>query len=165
MCIFKIELLIKEVFVLFGDVIEIVGSDYFMINNGFICCYYKLVMVEIVQLEDNVIISIFSVEKLEMLLCICMLECYLLGSQVFILLFGNFFLVVVVLFGDVFVLGFVCVFLINGRQGVNYYCGVWYYLVLMIEKWDDFLVVDCSGFGNNCDEYFFIEDEQFFFDF
>lgn len=32
--------------------------------------------------------------------------------------------------------------------------------VLTIEKRDDFLVVDRSGTGNNCDEHFFKEDER-----
>ncbi|OYW86853.1 MAG: hypothetical protein B7Z23_14570 [Pseudomonadales bacterium 32-61-5] len=33
--------------------------------------------------------------------------------------------------------------------------------VLTIEKRDEFLVVDRSGSGNNCDEHFFSEDELF----
>jgi len=32
--------------------------------------------------------------------------------------------------------------------------------LLTIEKRDDFLVVDRSGTGNNCDEHFFKEDER-----
>jgi len=51
-------------------------------------------------------------------------------------------------------------FVSNGRQGINYYRGVWHHPVLTIEKRDDFLVVDRSGSGNNCDEHFFKEDER-----
>ncbi|HAF90847.1 MAG TPA: ureidoglycolate lyase, partial [Pseudomonas sp.] len=36
--------------------------------------------------------------------------------------------------------------------------------VLTIEKRDEFLVVDRSGSGNNCDEYFFTEDQQLLLD-
>ncbi|WP_425318860.1 ureidoglycolate lyase, partial [Pseudomonas nitroreducens] len=41
---------------------------------------------------------------------------------------------------------------------------VWHHPVLTIEKRDDFLVVDRSGSGNNCDEHFFTEDEQLLLD-
>lgn len=66
--------------------------------------------------------------------------------------------------GDVPVPGLVRAFLTNGRQGVNYHRGVWHHPVLTIEKQDDFLVVDRSGSGNNCDEHFFTEDEQLLLD-
>lgn len=100
----KIEPLTKEAFAPFGDVIETAGSDYFMINNGSTRRYHKLATVETAQPEDNAIISIFSAEKLEMPLRIRMLERHPLGSQAFIPLLGNPFLVVVAPLGDVPVL-------------------------------------------------------------
>lgn len=136
----KIEPLTKEAFAPFGDVIETAGSDYFMINNGSTRRYHKLATVETAQPEDNAIISIFSAEKLEMPLRIRMLERHPLGSQAFIPLLGNPFLVVVAPLGDVPVPGPVRAFLTNGRQGVNYHRGVWHHPVLTIEKRDDFLV-------------------------
>ncbi|TED28711.1 ureidoglycolate lyase [Pseudomonas aeruginosa] len=160
----KIEPLTKEAFAPFGDVIETAGSDYFMINNGSTRRYHKLATVETAQPEDNAIISIFSAEKLEMPLRIRMLERHQLGSQAFIPLLGNPFLVVVAPLGDVPVPGLVRAFLTNGRQGVNYHRGVWHHPVLTIEKRDDFLVVDRSGSGNNCDEHFFTEHEQLLLD-
>jgi ureidoglycolate lyase len=36
--------------------------------------------------------------------------------------------------------------------------------VLTIEKRDDFLVVDRSGSGNNCDEHFFEESQKMVLD-
>ncbi|MCF5375470.1 ureidoglycolate lyase, partial [Pseudomonas syringae] len=36
---------------------------------------------------------------------------------------------------------------------------VWHHPVLTIEKRDDFLVVDRSGEGNNCDEHYFAESQ------
>ena len=62
--------------------------------------------------------------------------------------------------GDEPVSGLVRAFVTNGRQGINYHRGVWHHPVLTIEKRDDFLVVDRSGTGNNCDEHFFKEDER-----
>jgi ureidoglycolate lyase len=90
-----------------------------------------------------------------------MLERHPLGSQAFIPLLGHPFLVVVAPAGDEPVPGAVRAFRSNGRQGVNYHRGVWHHPVLTIEKRDEFLVVDRSGSGNNCDEHFFSEDELY----
>ena len=155
-----IEPLSKEAFAPFGDVIETEGSEFFMINNGSTRRYHKLATVETAQPEDKAIISIFSAEALEMPLTIRMLERHPQGSQAFIPLLGNPFLIVVAPLGDEAVSGLVRAFVTNGRQGINYPRGVWHHPVLTIEKRDDFLVVDRSGTGNNCDEHFFKEDER-----
>ncbi|MFP5402573.1 MAG: ureidoglycolate lyase, partial [Gammaproteobacteria bacterium] len=44
------------------------------------------------------------------------------------------------------------VFLARGDQGVNYATGVWHHPLLALEGVSDFLVVDRSGPGHNCDE-------------
>ena len=160
----KIEPLTKEAFAPFGDVIETEGSDYFMINNGSTRRYHKLATVETAQPDDQAIISIFAADALDMPLVIRMLERHPQGSQAFIPLLGNPFLVVVAPLGDAPVPGNVRAFRSNGRQGVNYHRGVWHHPVLTIEKRDEFLVVDRSGSGNNCDEHFFTEDEQLLLD-
>ena len=152
-----IEALTKEAFAPFGDVIETDGSAHFMINNGSTRRYHKLATVETAQPEDQAIISIFSAERLAMPLTVRMLERHPLGSQAFIPLLGNPFLIVVAPVGDAPQSELVRAFRSNGRQGVNYHRGVWHHPVLTIEKRDDFLVVDRSGSGNNCDEHFFTE--------
>jgi len=157
----KIEPLTKEAFAPFGDVIEPEGSEFFMINTVPPRRYHKLATVETAQPEDQAIISIFAADALEMPRAIQMLERHPLGSQAFIPLLGNPFLVVVAPAGDAPVPGSVRAFRSNGRQGVNYHRGVWHHPVLTIEKRDEFLVVDRSGSGNNCDEHFFSEDELF----
>ncbi|WP_339509741.1 ureidoglycolate lyase [Pseudomonas sp. RL_15y_Pfl2_60] len=159
-----IEPLSKEAFAPFGDVIETEGSEYFMINNGSTRRYHKLATVETAQPEDKAIISIFSAEALQMPLTVCMLERHPQGSQAFIPLLGNPFLIVVAPVGDAPESELVRAFRSNGKQGINYHRGVWHHPVLTIEKRDDFLVVDRSGSGNNCDEYFFTEDAQLLLD-
>jgi ureidoglycolate lyase len=154
-----IEPLTKEAFAPFGDVIETDGSDHFMINNGSTMRFHKLATVETATPEDKAIISIFRADAQDMPLTVSMLERHPLGSQAFIPLLGNPFLIVVAPLGDVPVSGLVRAFVTNGRQGINYHRGVWHHPVLTIEKRDDFLVVDRSGSGNNCDEHFFTEDE------
>ncbi len=155
-----IEPLSKAAFAQFGDVIETAGSDHFMINNGSTMRFHQLATVQTAQPDDQAIISIFSAEAQDMPLTIRMLERHPLGSQAFIPLLGNPFLIVVAPAGDAPQSEAVRAFRSNGRQGINYHRGVWHHPVLTIEKRDDFLVVDRSGSGNNCDEHFFNEDEQ-----
>ncbi|GAB7533246.1 hypothetical protein PS3A_56620 [Pseudomonas sp. 3A(2025)] len=50
-------------------------------------------------------------------------------------------------------------FITNGKQGINYHHGVWHHPVLSLQAQEDFLVVDRSGEGNNCDEFLFVEQQ------
>jgi ureidoglycolate lyase len=43
-------------------------------------------------------------------------------------------------------------FVARGFQGVSYARGVWHHPLIALHKASDFLVVDRSGPGNNCDE-------------
>ncbi|MEQ7919469.1 ureidoglycolate lyase [Xanthomonas sp. WHRI 1810A] len=159
-----IEPLTKAAFAPFGDVIETDGSDHFMINNGSTMRFHHLAEVDTATPDDKAIISIFRAESLPMPLTIRMLERHPLGSQAFIPLLGNPFLIVVAPRGDAPDSELARAFVTNGRQGINYHRGVWHHPVLTIEKRDDFLVVDRSGEGNNCDEHFFEEHQLMMLD-
>ena len=150
-----IEPLTKHAFAPFGDVIETEGSAHFTINNGSTRRYHKLASVETSSADDQTIISIFSVQALPMPMTMRMLERHPLGSQAFIPLLGHPFLIVVAPVASSPDIDSVRAFRSNGRQGVNYHRGVWHHPVLALAAHDDFLVVDRSGAGNNCDEYFF----------
>ena len=154
-----IEPLSKEAFAPFGDVIETDGSDHFMINNGSTMRFHRLAEVELGAPEDKAIMSIFRAQALAMPLTLRMLERHPLGSQAFMPLLGNRFLVVVAPVGDTPISELVRAFVTNGKQGINYHRGVWHHPVLTLEQQDDFLVIDRSGSGNNCDEHFFAEHE------
>lgn len=78
------------------------------------------------------------------------LECYFLGMQVFVLMNGEVFVVIIVFGDDKFDFFMLWVFISNGWQGVNYYCNVWYYLLFVWQMVIDFLMVDCGG-SDNCD--------------
>lgn len=160
----KIEPLTKEAFAPFGDVIETEGSDFFMINNGSTRRYHKLATVQLAEAEDQAIMSIFRADPLEMPMVVRMLERHPKGSQSFVSLTQNPFLIVVAPVGDEPDPALVRAFISDGKQGVNYHTGVWHHPVLTLDKQDDFLVVDRSGAGNNCDESFFKEEDQFILD-
>ncbi|MBA1272330.1 ureidoglycolate lyase [Stutzerimonas azotifigens] len=155
----QIEPLTKDAFAPFGDVIETAGSDYFMINNGSTRRYHQLATVQTGLPEDKAIISIFRAQALPMPLTVRMLERHPLGSQAFVPLHGKSFLVVVAPASDLPDADQVRAFLADGSQGVNYHRGVWHHPILALAPEDDFLVVDRSGAGNNCDEHFFDDDQ------
>jgi len=152
--------LTKTAFAPFGEVIEDEDSEFFLINNGSTRRYHRLATVQTAQPEDEAIISIFRATSLPRPLTIAMLERHPLGSQAFMPLREKPFLIVVAPPADSPDSGEVRAFISNGRQGVNYHRGVWHHPVLCIEAEDDFLVIDRSGTGNNCDEHVFAEDER-----
>lgn len=154
-----IEPLSKAAFAPFGDVIETAGSDHFMINNGSTQRFHRLAQVHTASPDDKAIISIFRAQALAMPLTVRMLERHPLGSQAFVPLRGKAFLIVVAPVGDEPIPSQVRAFVSDGQQGVNYHRGVWHHPILTIAQEDDFLVVDRSGEGNNCDEFFFAEQD------
>lgn len=155
-----IEPLTAEAFAPFGDVITTEGKDYFMINNGSTRRYHKLATVEAEGQEASAIISIFRAQALPMPLTVTMMERHPLGSQAFIPLKGQPFLILVGPKGDQLDPASLRCFISDGSQGVNYHKGVWHHPVLALAAEDDFLVVDRSGSGNNCEEIFFPPEQQ-----
>lgn len=151
----QIEPLTKAAFAPFGDVIETEGSAHFLINNGSTQRFDRLADVQLGTEQDQAVISIFRARTLPMPLTVRMLERHPLGSQAFIPLLGNAFLIVVAPAGDVPRSEDVRAFISDGRQGINYHKGVWHHPVLALHDQDDFLIVDRKGPGNNCDEFFF----------
>lgn len=151
----EIEPLTKQGFAEFGDVIEVDNSDYFMINNGSTRRYHKLAKTDVQDQGGEAIISIFQATPLSYPLTISMLERHPLGSQAFVPLLSQPYLIVVAPKGDNPSLSQCRAFWSNGRQGVNYHKGVWHHPVLALTDQDQFLIVDRGGEGHNCDEVFF----------
>lgn len=151
----KIEPLTKQTFAEFGDVIEVDNSDYFMINNGSTRRYHQLATADVDEQGGRAIISIFQATPLEYPLTIRMLERHPLGSQAFIPLLRQPYLIVVAPKGDEPQLNQCRAFYSNGKQGVNYHKGVWHHPVLALTQQDQFLIVDRAGDGHNCDEVHF----------
>lgn len=154
-----IEPLTKEAFEPFGQVIETEGSDHFPINNGSTQRFHQLATVELNRQEDQAIISIFKADTLRYPLEIKMLERHPQGSQAFIPMERQRFLIVVAPPADQPNPNEIRAFISNGRQGLNYGKGVWHHPILALENDSDFLIVDRKGEGNNCDEHFFADEE------
>jgi ureidoglycolate lyase len=81
-----------------------------------------------------------------------MIERHPLGSQAFIPLTQQRFIVVVAPAGESAEAGDLRAFVTNGHQGINYFRGVWHMPLIALEAGQEFLVVDRTGGGGNLDQ-------------
>ncbi|WP_180028396.1 ureidoglycolate lyase [Acinetobacter sp. YH16032] len=153
--------LTSENFAPFGDVIACQGNDYFHINDAHTERYHALVTTEIIG-DAKAGISIFrNIQSTNIPFKISMLERHPHGSQAFIPMQGQKFLVVVApnLNADQPDISNLQAFITNGSQGVNYRAGTWHHPLLTLESPSDFAVVDRIGSGSNCDVFKFDQIE------
>lgn len=131
----------------FGDILEADPAKAVKINSGFTTRFHALATA---TSDARVIMSIFRGRMRP--LNVSMLERHPLGSQAFMPLGGQPWLVVVAQTPK----PDACrAFLCRGDQGVNYHAGVWHHPLLVLKTSQDFLVVDRSGDGTNLEEVFF----------
>jgi len=145
--------LTREAFAPFGDVIEPRpdgDAGAYDINGGMVRRHHDLAQVEVGQ--GRTLINLFEARPYGFPLEIRMLERHPLGSQAFIPLSSNPFLVVVAPRGEQVPGHAVRAFITDGRQGVNYRAGVWHHMLLALGAPTCFAVIDRGGEGGNCDE-------------
>ncbi|MNF49861.1 Ureidoglycolate lyase [compost metagenome] len=142
----------REAFAPFGEVIEASdAAQHFTINAGNTERYHDLANIE-PGAGGRAIVSIFRGQPRQLPFRVEMMERHPLGSQAFVPLSGRPYLVVVAPAGPAPQVGDLRVFLARGDQGVNYAPGVWHHPLLALGEVSDFLVIDRSGPGDNCDE-------------
>lgn len=143
--------LTKQNFSVYGDVIEVDEEAHnFAINNGYTQRYHDLASVDVNDNQGHAIISIFRSKPLNQPITIEMMERHPHGSQAFIPMGENPYLIVVAPKGE-FNESKIEVFIANSNQGVNYHKGTWHHFCLALGSESDFLVVDRGGNGDNCD--------------
>ena len=153
----QIQRLTRENFAPFGEVIGCQDHNFFHINDAHTERYHALVETEILG-NAKAGISIFrNIKATQLPLEISMLERHPNGSQAFIPMQGQQFLVVVAkaLNAQQPDLNQIYAFITDGSQGVNYRAGTWHHPLLTFEAPSDFAVVDRIGEGQNCDVYQF----------
>ena len=157
----QIQKLTRKNFAAFGEVISCHEQDFFHINDVHTERYHALVEIQISG-NAKAGISIFrNIKATTLPLKISMLERHPHGSQAFIPMQGQPFLVVVAqaLNPRQPDLNQIYAFITDGSQGVNYRAGTWHHPLLTFEAPSNFAVVDRIGEGHNCDVYRFSEIE------
>lgn len=147
------EPLTRDAFAAFGDVIQ--ADDRvrrFPINGGTTMRYHDLASVQLLGEGARPAISIFRSRPFVPPIELELLERHPLGSQAFMPVTGDRFVIVVAPPGESVRSGDIRAFVTSGTQGVNFHAGVWHHPMLALDREADFLVVDREGAGNNCDE-------------
>lgn len=148
--------LTREAFAPFGDVIEIEGAHSFPINHGMCIRYHDLAKVEATGEKARTLVSLLRGKPYELPLKLEMVERHPFGSQAFVPLSENPFLVVAAHEqpdgpSDPMA------FLTKPGQGVNIHRNVWHGILTPLEGDSDFVVIDRGGDGINLQEYFYPE--------
>lgn len=144
--------LTQEAFAPYGQVIEVSDSaTHYSINDGNTERYHDLARLDPGP-DGHAIVSIFRGLPRSLPFEVSMMERHPLGSQAFIPMSGQPYLVVVAGAGDgPTTAESVKVFHCTGDQGVNYDTGVWHHPLLALNTVSDFIVIDRSGPHPNCD--------------
>lgn len=140
----------------YGDVIETTGTAPKIINQGFAQRFNDLCAVEVGDGAVNV--SLFTAKPRPAPIAIKLMERHPLGSQAFIPMQDQPWLVLVC--DDPHDLATYHLFAATGRQGVNYARNVWHHPLLVFDGNSHFLIVDRKGPGDNLEEVWLPEDWQ-----
>lgn len=144
--------LTAEAFAPYGDVLEIPARDGEPMNQGWAQRYRDVADVDVDDDAGAVGISLVRSNADVAPVALRLVERHPLGSQIFMPLGTNPFIVVVGPAGEVPVRDKLAAFVTNGHQGVNYHKDVWHHPMIALQTTSDFIVIDRKGPGNNCDE-------------
>ncbi|MBX3598061.1 MAG: ureidoglycolate lyase [Rhizobiaceae bacterium] len=150
------QLLTRESFAPFGDVIETEGAHHYPINGGKCERYHDLAKVEATGTNARVLISLFKGTPYEFPLSLKMVERHPFGSQAFIPLSPRPF-VVIVCHDTPDGPGEPHAFITHPGQGVNYPRNLWHGVLTPVGEPQDFVVVDRGGDEMNAEEFYFAE--------
>jgi len=146
------EPLTREAFAPFGEVIAAdAGVRHFSINGGNTERYHDLARLDPGP-DGRLIVSIFRGQPRPLPFLVEMMERHPRGSQAFMPLADEPYLVVVAPPGPPPGPADLRAFLAAPGQGVNYAAGTWHHPLLALHRVCDFLVLDRAGPGDNCDE-------------
>ncbi|QPC85545.1 ureidoglycolate lyase [Mesorhizobium sp. NBSH29] len=148
--------LTRENFAEFGDVLDTDGPDPFPINGGKTERYHALAQAEAQGPNGRTILSIFRGQPYTLPLTLSLVERHPFGSQAFMPLSSDPFLVVVCHEGDDGPAE-PQAFITQPGQGVNLPRNLWHGVLTPLGKAQDFLVVDRAGDGVNLEEFHFSE--------
>lgn len=151
----KVSPLNSAAFAPFGDILcKTQASSAFHINQGNCLRHHDLAKVEVAGTNARVLINIFSAKPYQLPLQLHMMERHPYGSQAFMPLSDEPFLVIVAHDsgeGPARPQAFIT----QSGQGINIHRNVWHGVLTPLNKASDFLVVDRGGDENNLEEFYF----------
>ncbi len=160
MSLLSIAPLIASEFEPFGDVLQVQPSPTVMINQGNCARYSDVAKLDFS--DGRAGISIFHAHPYRSPLTLSMMERHPLGSQAFIPMSRDPFLVIVAP-DEQGRPGKPRVFMTDGLQGVNYHRNVWHGVLTPIEGNGLFTVIDRIGQGSNLEEHWLETGYQIIF--
>lgn len=150
----RAEPLTPAAFAPFGDVIEPDSARrHYPINAGTAERHHDVMRIDTAAEAGHTVLSLVCGQPVTLPARLRLLERHPLGSQSWLPVEGQRFLIVVAPAGEQWALADLRVFVSDGRQGVNYARGVWHHPLLSLgEAPGLYVVVDRDGPGDNCEE-------------
>lgn len=139
----------------FGQVIELENAEQISINHGLTTRFHDLLHIDTNDQDGRPIVSLFRTAPIPLPHKVTMMERHPLGSQGFIPMGAQPFLVLVgkeigqqnnLQFDDL------ALFITNGRQGINLNKNIWHHFQIVLDSTQDFIVIDRAGAGTNLEE-------------
>lgn len=152
----RTEPLTAAAFAAFGDVIEATGAPAFAFNGGMADRWHDLARVEARGEGARLGLSLARARPYALPLELALVERHPLGSQAFVPLSPDPFLVVVAP-DEGGRPGRPRAFLTAPGQGVNYLAGVWHGVLTPLGRVAPFLILDRIGPGSNLEEHVYPE--------
>lgn len=146
----------------FGDVIDPgAAGKRRTINEGFAERVDALARLDTGRQGGRPVLSVFRARPRALPLQLRLVERHLLGSQAFMPLQSQRFLVVVAPAGPAPSPGQLRCFMARPGQGVNYAAGTWHHPLIALDAGGDFLVIDRGGplADDDCEEHSLLEAE------
>ncbi len=141
-----IEPLTADTFRPYGDVIEAAASGrHYGINAGYAERYHDLARIDTSASRGRPLLNIFRAVPRPLPLQLSEVERHQLGSQAFMPLTPQRFLVVVAAAGPAPRAEQLRCFMAAPGQGVNYARGTWHHPLIALDAGGDFLVIDRGG--------------------
>lgn len=141
--VLRLEPLLAANFAPFGQVVEArLDGSHHGINDGYAERYHDLARVDTASAGGRTLVNIFRARPRTLPLRLSLVERHLLGSQLFVPLSPQRFIVVVATAGPAPRPEVLRCFLASAGQGVNLSRGTWHHPLLALAAGGDFLVID-----------------------
>lgn len=150
------ELLAPEEFAPFGEVLEVVGEPTKIINQGLCGRYHDLATLDFSGADAKAGISLFNSQKRTFPYRLEMVERHPLGSQAFVPMTAEPFLVIVCP-DEQGKPGRPRAFVTKPGQAINFHRGAWHGVLTPLSEPGLFAVIDRIGDGDNLEEVWFEE--------